>query len=197
VDRDRSLKPDPKPPESNRRAVRTTIIVVFFGAAFWLLFHKDKAPPEPLPEQASTQALVEPRPVEPPPMPSPPAAPPVFRAAPEASKPEPVPYDQNPGMPSHPITPEHERIARENSLIQQMNDAMDLKDGARLRKLVGDHAAEFPEDANQLREGYEIVADCLEHPGPATTRAGERFFEAERGSTLRRFVKRHCIDAQP
>jgi len=130
-------------------------------------------------------------------MPSPPTAPAVPKAMPEASQPAYVPYDQSPGQPSHPITPEHERIARENALVQQMNDAMDNKDGALLRKLVGDHAAEFPEDSNQLREGYRLIADCLEHPGPQTKRAGERFFEVERGSTLRRFVKRHCIDAQP
>jgi hypothetical protein len=133
-------------------------------------------------------------PAEPPPAP---VLPPVVRAiAVEAAKPGSAPYDQSPGMPAHPITAEHERIQRELALVQAMNDAMDLEDGARLRILVRDDAAEFPEDSSQIRDGYEIVADCLEHPGPATTRAGQRFFDNERGSTLRRFVQRYCLAPQ-
>jgi hypothetical protein len=103
-------------------------------------------------------------------------------------------YDQSPGQPSHPITPEHERIERELALVQSLNDAMDLRDGARMRTLIREHGDEFPEDNDELREGYEIVADCLTHPGAASTAAGQRYFDSERGSTLRRFVHRICLE---
>jgi hypothetical protein len=85
------------------------------------------------------------------------------------------------------------RIQRENGLIGAMNDAMDLADGPRLRKILNEYRTEFPEDPNQLQEGYRIVADCLEHPGPAATAAAQRYYDVERGSILRLFVGRHCL----
>jgi hypothetical protein len=103
-------------------------------------------------------------------------------------------YDQTPGQPSHPITPERERLQQEIRLAQALNDAMDLKDGARLRELIREHSELFPEDGNQVREGYEIVADCLERPGPSATGAARRYFDTRRGSTLRRFVHRFCLE---
>jgi hypothetical protein len=94
----------------------------------------------------------------------------------------------------HPITPEHVRFQRENNLIGALNGAMDVKDGAGLRKLLDQYREEFPDDPNQLQAGYEIIADCLAHPGPAATAAGQRFYDQERGSILRRFVSRHCLE---
>ncbi|HEY3592836.1 MAG TPA: hypothetical protein VGL13_03140, partial [Polyangiaceae bacterium] len=177
----------------NRRAPLVGLLVLLAGAVLWFMF-RPEPPPEPKPvaeaepEPAVTPALTA--------APSPPAPriQAAIRAIFEAGKPERTPYDQSPGQPSHPTTPESERIQRENAMVQAMNDAMDLADGAKLRALVREHAEEYPEDSNQLRDGYDVVADCLEHPGPASRAAGERFFENERGSTLRRFVKRYCIE---
>ncbi len=73
-----------------------------------------------------------------------------------------------------------------------MNGAMDVNDGRGLRHLLDQYRSEFPEDPNLLQEGYGIIANCLEHPGPASTGAGQAYFDRERGSTLRRFVARHC-----
>jgi hypothetical protein len=41
-------------------------------------------------------------------------------------------------------------------------------------------------------EGYALIADCLDDPGPASRIAGERYMKENRASTLRRFVERHC-----
>jgi hypothetical protein len=184
--------PPTQPPNSNRRVLLTGIIFLLVGAALWLMFR-----PEALPEPKRAIARDEPAEPAPPAVLEPPPPPPPSPPRPvvlEASAPGSVPYDQSPGMPSHPVTPQHVRIQQELHLVQQMNDAMDLADGARLRALISDHGEQFPEDTNQLRPGYEAVADCLEHPGPVSTRAGERFFENERGSTLRRFVHRYCLE---
>jgi pyruvate/2-oxoglutarate dehydrogenase complex dihydrolipoamide acyltransferase (E2) component len=95
--------------------------------------------------------------------------------------------------PSHPLTPRHARIYRENNLIGAMEGAMDVRDGRGLRYLLQQYRSEFPEDPNQLQEGYGIIANCLEHPGPETTAAGQQYFDRERGSTLRKFVARYCM----
>lgn len=108
-------------------------------------------------------------------------------ADPDAPKPEGGPLHP------HPITPQHERIFRENELIGDLFGAMDVKDGAGVRRLADRYRREYPEDPNQLQRGYDVIADCLEHPGPEATAAGQRYYDAERGSILRRFVARHCL----
>ena len=110
---------------------------------------------------------------------------------------DPGPVDSHDGglVHPHPITPERERIQHENQLIGAMNDAMDLGDGPKLRIILNRYRDEYPEDPNQLQEGYRIVADCLEHPGLATRAAGQRYYDRERGSILRLFVGRHCLES--
>ena len=95
--------------------------------------------------------------------------------------------------PSHPLTPRHARIYRENNLIGAMEGAMDVRDGRGLRYLLQQYRSEFPEDPNELQEGYGIIANCLEHPGPDTTAAGQQYYDRERGSTLRKFIARYCL----
>lgn len=145
------------------------------------------SPEEPAPPR---REMPVPAPVPPPP-PSPVA---VAPAPPAPPAPAPAPPDEPDALEHpHPITPQHVRIQRENQMIGAMNDAMDLGDGARLRKILNEYREEFPEDPSQLQEGYRIIAECLERPGPAATAAGQRYYDVERGSTLRLFVGRHCL----
>ena len=95
-------------------------------------------------------------------------------------------------MHPHPVTPEHQRIFRENRLIQTLNDAMDSKDVPALRRALASYRSEYPEDANGLQTGYELIANCIEH-GAEYRAAAQRYFDEERGSSLRRFVRRHCL----
>lgn len=147
------------------------------------------------PPEAEVDVTETPRPSAP----SAPAAapamppPPVQAPAPAAS---PFPDEQSAdALPQpHPITPEHVRIQRENHLIQEMNDAMDLKDGPKLREIVGRYRTESFEDVDKLAEGYEIIANCLEHPGPASRAAAQAFWDRERGSIIRRHLHRHCLE---
>lgn len=115
----------------------------------------------------------------------------------DAGAPAAAPSDNDAGEDAlrhpHPITSAHVRIQRENNLLGALDGAMDVKDGAGMRRLLQQYRNEFPEDANDLQQGYRIIADCLEYPGPISTAAGQRYYDRERGSTLRRFVARHCL----
>lgn len=95
----------------------------------------------------------------------------------------------------HPISPEHQRIFRENNLIGDLNGAMDVKDVAGLRKLLQQYREEYPEDAHVLQDGYELIANCLERPGPETRPIAQRYYDEELDSGLRRYIRRHCLEA--
>jgi hypothetical protein len=102
---------------------------------------------------------------------------------------DPGPTDSHDGpMHPHPITPERERIQRENQLIGAMNDAMDLNNGPKLRRILDEYRANYPEDPNQLQEGYRIIADCLEHPGATSRATGQAYYDRARGASRRLFV---------
>jgi hypothetical protein len=93
----------------------------------------------------------------------------------------------------HPITPDHQRIFAENRLIGALNGAMDDKDTSTLRTLVAQYRAQYPEDAHMLQGGYAVILDCLEHPGAQSRAAAQHWADEHHGSTLLRFVYRHCF----
>jgi hypothetical protein len=94
----------------------------------------------------------------------------------------------------HPITPQHERIYRENNLSFSLDGAVEAEDVSGIRRLLAVYRQEFPEDSLVLQQGYQIIADCLERPGEATRAAAQRFYDTELASALRRHVRRHCLD---
>ena len=105
--------------------------------------------------------------------------------------------EYDPAKHPHPLTGERARIHHENNLIQGLNDAMDSKDPDRLRQVLAEYRQSHPEDPHRLQEGYALIADCLDQPGPASRVAGERYMKENRASTLRRFVERHCVKTAP
>lgn len=98
-------------------------------------------------------------------------------------------------MHSHPVTPEHERLYRENDLIGRLNAAMDARDAARMRGLLKQYRDEYPEDANVLQDGYELIANCLEHPSPESLAIAKKYYDERLDSGLRRYIRRHCLEA--
>lgn len=161
------------------------------AALVWLLFDRlsESPGPRPAPREAPASApLPAPPPMAPREMPREAS---IRTALPEAAV---VVIDPPELEHPHPITPERERIQRENQILGAMNDAMDLGNGSRLREILTQYRDEYPEDPNQLQEGYQIIADCLEHPGATSTAAGRRYYDVERGSILRVFVGRHCLE---
>jgi hypothetical protein len=97
-------------------------------------------------------------------------------------------------MHPHPITPQHERIYAENNLIGGLNAAMDMKNVPELRRLLKQYREEYPEDAHVLQEGYELIANCQEHPGPETRAVAQRYYDEQLDSGLRRYIRRHCLE---
>jgi hypothetical protein len=99
------------------------------------------------------------------------------------------------GMAPHPITPAHRRIFRENNLIGSLNGAMDVKDAAGLRRLLARYREEYPEDGHVLQQGYALIAECLERPGPETRALAQRYYDQQLDSGLRRYIRRHCLES--
>jgi len=98
------------------------------------------------------------------------------------------------GMAPHPLSPQHQRIFRENNLIGDLNGAMDVKDAAGLRALLTAYREEYPEDAHVLQDGYALIADCIERPGAETRAAAQRYYDEQLDSGLRRYIRRHCLE---
>jgi hypothetical protein len=94
----------------------------------------------------------------------------------------------------HPITPRHRRIFEENNRLGAMDGAMDQGDFVALRRMNAQYRKDYPEDDHDLQEGYDRIADCLEERTPQTIEAGRRFWQTHRASTLRRHVRRHCLE---
>jgi hypothetical protein len=94
----------------------------------------------------------------------------------------------------HPITPAHERIYRENNLVGALNAAVDRQDARRIREVLARYAAEYPEDAHRLQEGYAIIAACLEQLDDETRERAQRFWSTEIRSQTRRYVRRYCLE---
>ena len=103
-----------------------------------------------------------------------------------------------PGAHAHPITPQHQRIFAENRIAFALDDATDAKDVAVMKDLLARYRREFPEDQWQLQSGYAVIIECLEHPGPGSRQAAERWLDQNNGSTVKRSVLRNCIEpSQP
>jgi hypothetical protein len=45
-----------------------------------------------------------------------------------------------------------------------------------------------------MADGYEILAECIEHPGDDSAARARRFFEEETYSMMRRPILRTCLD---
>ena len=189
-------------PPARRAAIAFTLLVAA-GTAAWLLLRPEPPRDEPV-EPPAEVAETTPSPVVDTPRPPalPPAPPPAARKPDEVVTSDGLPImppganDPRPDGPvhPHPITPQHQRIYRENHLVGELNGAMDVKDVPGLRRLLEEYRRDYPEDDNMLQDGYAVIADCLEHPGEAARAAAERWAETHRGSTLRRFVNRHCLE---
>jgi hypothetical protein len=94
----------------------------------------------------------------------------------------------------HPASDRLSALRRERQLIGALNDALDLSQPDRMRTLVAELRAVDPRDDNRLQAGYERIADCFDRPRPESEAAARQYYEQERASTLRRYVRRHCLE---
>jgi hypothetical protein len=180
-----SLGTDPSP-SNGTRALLVAGALLLVALTVWLFSGSSKVP-EPTRAQSPEESQAD----EPERKAAPAPAPPQASVTHAAVAPAPSAEEF---LPSHPINDARLRQQRQNQFIQMMNDSMDLKDGRRLRELAENFQKERFDDSDKHGEGSLIIADCLEHPGPASRAAAQAFWDRERGSNLRRYVKRHCLE---
>ena len=96
----------------------------------------------------------------------------------------------------HPFTAERTAIQRQNAVIGALHDAMDARDPEQMRQLVEEYRELDPADVQQLQQGFELIADCLEYGDDESRREAATYYEEARASTVRRFVRRYCLEAE-
>ena len=172
--------------DARRLGLAAAAFLLTAAVSLWPVAHETEehlAPPMPVPV---------PVPV---PEPTPPAPPRVAHAQPSAA-PAPQKVESEDVHP-HPFTPEREALQQELRLVGALQDALDLQDVPALRSLVERYRAHVPGDENKLAEGYARLADCLDSevqdPGAARD-AAATYYENERASTLRRYIRRYCLE---
>jgi len=97
-------------------------------------------------------------------------------------------------MVPHPLDAEHARIDAVNRLIQTLNDAMSFRKVKEMREMLVEYRKLDPADEDATQAGYEVIADCIEFPGSASLTAAHQFYDTQRHSPLRRFVRRICFE---
>lgn len=113
---------------------------------------------------------------------------------PHAATRDPTPPEADEARHPHPISAEHRRIFAENDRVAALNAALDRGDFTTLRRLNQSYREAYPEDDHVLQEGYDVIADCLEQRTPERVDAARRFWREHRSSSLRRYVRRHCLE---
>ena len=99
-----------------------------------------------------------------------------------------------PGMVPHPLDEARARIDTENRLLQALNDAMSFRKVKEMREMLVTYRKLDPKDIEKNQLGYEVIADCIEFPGEASLAAARAFYDTQRHSPLRRFVRRICFE---
>jgi hypothetical protein len=145
-----------------------------------------RAAPAPEANLAETRA--------PPVAPTPPSPAPASAAPPEEPTHELDAHAEAPGQPSHPITPEHLRVYRENHFIHGIDNAILAKDYAAIRRFNAEYRKEYPADGHALQDAYEMIADCLEEKTPERVERARKFWETRRSSQARRDLRRTCLE---
>jgi hypothetical protein len=99
-----------------------------------------------------------------------------------------------PGMVPHPLDEARARIDTENRLTQALNDAIAFRKVKEMREMLVTYRKLDPKDVDKSQLGYEVIADCIEFPGEASLAAARNFYDIQRHSPLRRFVRRICFE---
>lgn len=94
----------------------------------------------------------------------------------------------------HPMDEARERLHAENRLIQRLNDAMSFRKVREMREMLVEYRQLDPKDVDGSQAGYAVIADCIESPGETSLSAARQFYDMQRHSPLRRWVRRICFE---
>ena len=168
-------------PTRTRRNAGIVLVVALAGVAAWFALGRERAEPE---DTESVEPAEESAPQQPPP-PQPPATP-----APSAQRAE-VPAAD--AVVPQPITPDQQRVRRENEILGIVSDALDLGDAGKLRMMAKTFREQNFEGADMIANGYELIAACLDHPGPISRAPAKYYDDNNRGSILLPYLRRACF----
>jgi hypothetical protein len=95
----------------------------------------------------------------------------------------------------HPITPEHVARYRDVDLLHAAERAILERRFGAARQLLARHRRELPAFSAVEVEGLALLADCVERPGPYALGRVRAFYDRHTDSTVRRRLRRSCLDA--
>jgi hypothetical protein len=187
---------------SRTRWTLAVALVTLLGLGLWWSrtpkseLAKERRTPEHEPAEAHEEPVEIVRAPDPRTIPaSAPVAPPKAATAAAGQVVGPHAHDPLPGMLPHPENdPVRQRLHAVNRLIQTMNDAMSFRRVSEMRELLVQYRKLDPDDVEAYQAGYEVIADCIEFRGDASLAAARKFYDTERQSPLRRFVRRICFE---
>lgn len=93
----------------------------------------------------------------------------------------------------HPITAEHNKLFKENFRMGQVLGAIDVADAAGLRTLSAAYKEEGGVESGPIYMAIDVIADCIEHLDEQSIYNAQVFYDTERSSRLRRYVRRFCL----
>jgi hypothetical protein len=96
----------------------------------------------------------------------------------------------------HPITLDHMRLYRDVDLLRSADSAIRAGRYDDARALVAQHHRELPGMSALEEEGLLLLADCAERPSAANVARVRRFYDEHTDSTLRRRLRRACLEAE-
>jgi hypothetical protein len=99
--------------------------------------------------------------------------------------------------PPHPITADHRRLYRDVDLLQAADDAISAQRFAEARALLAQHRRELPGMSVIEEEGLWLLTDCAELRNPQNVARVQAFYDEHSASTVRRRLRRACLEAEP
>lgn len=118
------------------------------------------------------------------------------RAAEESAPAQPA-SDETPDRTPHPLTPDHERLYRDVDLLHAADQAIEAGRFAEARALLAQHHRELPGMSVVEEEGLWLLTDCAELRSAANVSRVQAFYDQHSASTVRRRLRRACLESTP
>jgi hypothetical protein len=159
------------------RSAGILLLVALAGLAAWWVLRPERPKPEESESIEPAHGSTPPTAAEPAPVPGP-------------------PRDEAPAAKAPALDPNaagRERIRRQNEVLQTVSDALDLGDAGKLRLMARTYREQNFEGANEIATGFEIIAECLDHPGSIAKAPAKYYDDNHRGSILQPYLRRACF----
>ena len=92
-----------------------------------------------------------------------------------------------------PLASDRPRLQQRLELESELNDAVQRGEPAAMRPLIARYRELAPNDPLRTGEGYERLAECLEHPGAESRAAAQAYYDAAKLPRMRAAIERTCL----